>query len=345
MSHRWNVTATLAVLYVIGAAADAFGQGTSAYAEAARSRRAEPLDGSVRSAAELLRPIGTSSVRPYRPSATDIRGSRVSWPEANDRAAVGYSGQTHQFQETSLQTPSPGDHRRSGTQTVVSESSRARGGDRSNGLIRTAGFASARQVPAVRQAMWMQSETGRPMAAPLPQQYTMPGDSGGSMATQVPPQTPPAASSSVAPGVALPPAATSTVPRSLPQQPSPDYDPLPQPEMADGTFATLDNCACVSAPSTYTAASGWGCGSPVAYAAPATFSPPPAEFAAPAVVPPTTMPAGPLAVAPATAAPARSLFTLGQELYPVQVGQGLWGQPVAYVPGQHVRNWLRYLSF
>ncbi|TWT83755.1 hypothetical protein CA13_52260 [Planctomycetes bacterium CA13] len=56
--------------------------------------------------------------------------------------------------------------------------------------------------------------------------------------------------------------------------------------------------------------------------------------------------AGPPTLAPtmttATVAPIRSLFTLGQEANPVQVGQGLWGQPVAYVPGQGIRNWVRY---
>ncbi len=40
----------------------------------------------------------------------------------------------------------------------------------------------------------------------------------------------------------------------------------------------------------------------------------------------------------------RPLFSLGQENYNVQLGRGIIGQPTAYVPGQHVRNFLRYLS-
>lgn len=38
------------------------------------------------------------------------------------------------------------------------------------------------------------------------------------------------------------------------------------------------------------------------------------------------------------------LFSLGQENYNVQLGRGLIGQPTVYVPGQPVRNFLRYLS-
>ncbi|MEL7263891.1 MAG: hypothetical protein AAFP69_03630, partial [Planctomycetota bacterium] len=40
----------------------------------------------------------------------------------------------------------------------------------------------------------------------------------------------------------------------------------------------------------------------------------------------------------------RPLVTLGQENYPVVVGQGFYGQPAAYVPGQSIRNFLRYLT-
>ena len=36
-------------------------------------------------------------------------------------------------------------------------------------------------------------------------------------------------------------------------------------------------------------------------------------------------------------------MTMGQERNRVVVGQGIVGQPVAYVPGQWVRNSLRYL--
>jgi hypothetical protein len=35
---------------------------------------------------------------------------------------------------------------------------------------------------------------------------------------------------------------------------------------------------------------------------------------------------------------------MGQQQHPVQVGQGILGQPKAYVPGQGVRNFIRYLT-
>ncbi|MFN3191617.1 MAG: hypothetical protein ACE361_13995 [Aureliella sp.] len=38
------------------------------------------------------------------------------------------------------------------------------------------------------------------------------------------------------------------------------------------------------------------------------------------------------------------LLSLGQEGYNVQIGRGIVGQPTVYVPGQPVRNFLRYLS-
>ncbi|GIW98427.1 MAG: hypothetical protein KatS3mg111_1760 [Pirellulaceae bacterium] len=40
----------------------------------------------------------------------------------------------------------------------------------------------------------------------------------------------------------------------------------------------------------------------------------------------------------------RPLITLGQENYNVVLGRGIIGQPTVYVPGQHIRNFLRYLS-
>jgi hypothetical protein len=38
------------------------------------------------------------------------------------------------------------------------------------------------------------------------------------------------------------------------------------------------------------------------------------------------------------------LFSLGQENYNVQLGRGIIGQPTVYVPGQPIRNFMRYLS-
>lgn len=40
----------------------------------------------------------------------------------------------------------------------------------------------------------------------------------------------------------------------------------------------------------------------------------------------------------------KPLFSLGQENYNVQLGRGIIGQPTVYVPGQPVRNFLRYIS-
>jgi len=141
------------------------------------------------------------------------------------------------------------------------------------------------------------------------------------------------------------PPAGSPAPRQLPMNGPPslaDYQPVPPPEISNGGFATMADCRLISPPSSYTAMSPYGtvggCGSgvsPIAYAEP--YLPPAAQIAAPAAMPPLTT--------GLTAAPVKSLVTFGQENYPVQVGQGLWGQPVAYVPGQRFRNWLRYISF
>lgn len=155
------------------------------------------------------------------------------------------------------------------------------------------------------------------------------------------------------------PLSNSPPPRSLPNYQAPpmaDYQPLAPPQITNGGFATMGDCRLISAPSNYTAMSPYGssagCG-----VSPASFNgayvPPPAQIAAPATMPPAGMvpftqsPGSPVTggLANSTAAPVGSLMTFGQENYPVQVGQGLWGQPVAYVPGQSFRNWLRYLSF
>ena len=125
----------------------------------------------------------------------------------------------------------------------------------------------------------------------------------------------------------------SPPPRNLPTSSS-DLAPLTQPSLQPD-YATMNNCNCVSAPSDYSVVD---CGvySPVSYAVPDAVSSTP-------VYPPAAAPvSGPPQMPPASAAPIGSLITLGQEANLVQVGQGLWGQPVAYVPGQGIRNWLRY---
>lgn len=132
-----------------------------------------------------------------------------------------------------------------------------------------------------------------------------------------------------------------------------DAAPISPPRLNASGFATLDNCPNVSAPSRYSAASGMGCGAP-AFTTPAFTAP---AFTAPAMVgqsavvnPPVVIGPGPTPTTPGfsgmTAVPGYTppspLFTLGQERNPVAVGQGLIGQPVAYVPGQSLRNFVRY---
>lgn len=138
-------------------------------------------------------------------------------------------------------------------------------------------------------------------------------------------------------------------PPRLPAPPARDLTTLPPPQLGAANFATINNCALVTPPSRYTANSGIPCGStgyavPSSYAVPPTYVAPPAEFAAPAVMPPATFAPPPTiaVVPPSNAGPIRPLISFGQQRNPVQVGQGLWGQPVAYVPGQGVRNWVRY---
>ncbi|MCM2374405.1 hypothetical protein [Aporhodopirellula aestuarii] len=144
-----------------------------------------------------------------------------------------------------------------------------------------------------------------------------------------------------------------TAPRSLPSPgtqsypsgPIADYQPVAPPQLSNGGFATMSDCRLITPASSYSAMSPYGdtcgCGSvaPTSYAGP--YIAPPAQIAAPAAMPTYAVPPA----SAATAAPVGSLVTFGQETYPVQVGQGLWGQPVAYVPGQRFRNWLRYFSF
>lgn len=171
-----------------------------------------------------------------------------------------------------------------------------------------------------------------------------------SFGTSLPPSTPPLRPTQVQSGIGLPspssaPSGISTVPRSPQLTTAPiastlDYQPIPQPQLSN-TFATVGNCSCVTPASGYTAASV-GCGSPTAtYAAPAYapttgYVPPPTEIASPYTVP------GQYSAISRSNGPLPPLFTLGQQYNPVQVGQGIIGQPVAYVPGQSIRNFIRY---
>ncbi|MFG0254754.1 MAG: hypothetical protein ACF787_06605 [Rhodopirellula sp. JB053] len=130
-----------------------------------------------------------------------------------------------------------------------------------------------------------------------------------------------------------------------------DYQPVAPPQLSNGGFATASDCRLITPASNYSAMSPYGdtcgCGDvmPTGYAG--TYVPPPAQIPAPAAMPSYTVTPPPTTAVttPPSAAPVGSLVTFGQETLPVQVGQGLWGQPVAYVPGQRFRNWLRYFSF
>lgn len=71
---------------------------------------------------------------------------------------------------------------------------------------------------------------------------------------------------------------------------------------------------------------------------------PPAGMVPGTYVPPTLTPN----LAPGAYSPNNSgytpFFSLGQENYNVQLGRGIIGQPTVYVPGQPIRNFMRYLS-
>ncbi len=182
------------------------------------------------------------------------------------------------------------------------------------------------------------------------QQFEAPALPGGSLPMNnfVLPQADPTPNGPVA-GPAT--SSTPLPPRALPNDPgsyqpvpinrsgissSSDFAPLTQPQLG-GEFATIGNCNCISGPSSYSAASGLGCGSPINYNTSQAYVPPPAQIAAPAVLP------GGFIAPASNGVPRGPLISFGQDLNPVQVGQGIVGQPVAYVPGQRIRNWIRYI--
>lgn len=164
---------------------------------------------------------------------------------------------------------------------------------------------------------------------------------------------------------------TNTTPRSVPPTtgtfapvprsgtisgqaiPGGDYAPMPQPQLGN-QFATLGNCRNISAPSGYRSDRILTCGPPASYVTPIgavagqpVYTPPPSQIGPPAILPPVQM-AGPVATGPTVVpGPAgfRPLISFGQDRYPVQIGQGIFGQPTAYVPGQTFRNAIRYLTW
>ena len=184
---------------------------------------------------------------------------------------------------------------------------------------------------------------GMPMAPPASSTL------GGGAPRSLP--TPPAAGSFSQ----VPPGANTLVPSAIvPGTPVPspsDLSPMPRPQLGGG-FANVANCNLVTPPSSYTAAAGVGCGvAPAGYNS-TPYVPPPLQIPTPATMPTSNVPAAgvPLAQAQggavqpsATGSTIPPLVQFGQQKNQVQIGQGLWGQPKAYVPGQKFRNGLRYL--
>ena len=140
-------------------------------------------------------------------------------------------------------------------------------------------------------------------------------------------------------------AAASYLPAGQVMLNSADMAPIARPQLNDG-FATVGNSCYVSPPSSYVAAMGWGNCAGGIYQASATQAyiaptpqvgvPPQAAPAVPAGLVPITRPSAP-------GVPKKPLISFGQDRNSVVVGQGLVGQPVAYVPGQCFRNWIRYI--
>ncbi len=210
--------------------------------------------------------------------------------------------------------------------------------------IRETAYQNAAGAP-VRQAVWQQPQPFTAPALPSGGGFQLPpGDAAPLAAPSLPPSSatmPPrgapasggiVSEQSILQGRTLPsgPVQFQPVPSSS------DLTPLAPPQLG-GEFATVGNCCCVSAPSTYRAASSGGCGPSVTYQAAPAYVVPPVEIPAPAVMPPALVTAVP---PPSTPKP---LFSFGQERKPVLLGQGIVGQPVAYVPGERFRNALRYI--
>lgn len=302
----------------------------------APQRRVQPQG----AAQERLRPLGSpSAVDEYRPSAAPIQQVAMMQSFSDAQPVPSPS-----LPPSSFNFPAP---LSSGTNPLPS------------GSPPPSGFSfppsSALPVP-------LQSAPVGPIMAPPP--------SGPPAPLQGLPLNPNLGSTNVGPSSSFP-LGTATIP--VPQTgftPRPsggpsvplgssDYAAIPSPQLGNA-FATIDNCRNISAPSSYRAAGAFGCGTPVSYGAPVygppvygaptTYLPPPAQIA-PAVAFPSSATLAPVGIS-GTLPPVlpgspgyRPLISFGQESNPVQVGQGVLGQPVAYVPGQRIRNLLRYMSF
>ena len=132
-----------------------------------------------------------------------------------------------------------------------------------------------------------------------------------------------------------------------------DLTPIAPPALTPPT-ATSANSAVVTPPSGHSGAIirpvqvARQCGGPALIMPPVVV-----PGAAPTVVPtiPGSIPATPPPFVPAaavspvgSAAPAGALLSLTRPATTVEVGQGVLGQPTAYVPGQPLRNWVRYFT-
>lgn len=197
------------------------------------------------------------------------------------------------------------------------------------------------------------STTSGPINLPVPDMATTPLPRGNTTPT-LPPQVQPSGPIVVTPAPRGP-ASPTTIPG--------DYAPLPQPQLTTG-FATLGNCRNVSAPSGYQSdriptyapdpasvaqASATGYGGPATVPSAPTVLPPVSVMPLAPGPPGTAVAPTPVSIGGQTIVPGpakcQPLLSFGQEKYPVQVGQGIFGQPVAYVPGQSFRNCIRYLCW
>ena len=211
--------------------------------------------------------------------------------------------------------------------------------------------------PALPPALGSSTTSG-PINLPAPDLGTSPLPRGNANPGAVVPLTP-QVMQPAGPVVATP-APQRAVPS--PMLPS-DYAPLPQPQLTTG-FATLGNCRNISAPSGYQSdriptyapdptslsqASATGYGGPATAPGVPTVLPPVSVMPIAQGTPGFIAPPTPVAFGGQTVVPGppkhQPLISFGQERYPVQVGQGIFGQPVAYVPGQSIRNCIRYLCW
>lgn len=125
-----------------------------------------------------------------------------------------------------------------------------------------------------------------------------------------------------------------------------EYAPFSSIDLGE-QYATVNNSTFVAPPSGYIATTSWGKNAvnPKPYSSIASI-PSQKNSVQPAQ---SSSPNGLVRIADSNtlgrypAVPTRPLLSFGQELNCVVVGQGVLGQPVAYVPGQWIRNSVRYL--